>query len=166
MLSALHLVSHLLLKHLFRKILLIKLKIMKEKEGVFYLKKTGTAKLTMTYRLNNKVKKMVINLIVIKYTNPLKTFAIDGKNYANVFNKVTIYGASYKIIPKSGHTYKFAVKPKKDWKVSSVKAYGSKKQLKNAKKITLPKGATTIDIKVKYKNMRIDNLETFTGFTQ
>ena len=116
----------------------------------------------MTYRLNNKVKKMVINLIVIKYTNSLKIFAIDGKNYA----KVTIYGASYKIIPKSGHTYKFAVKPKKDWKVSSVKAYGSKKQLKNAKKITLPKGATTIDIKVKYKNMRIDNLKTFTGFTQ
>ena len=115
---------------------------------------------------NNKVKKMVINLIVIKYTNSLKIFAIDGKNYANVFNKVTIYGASYKIIPKSGHTYKFAVKPKKDWKVSSVKAYGSKKQLKNAKKITLPKGATTIDIKVKYKNMRIDNLKTFTGFTQ
>ena len=46
--------------------------------------------LTMTYRLNNKVKKMVINLIVIKYTNSLKIFAIDGKNYANVFNKVTI----------------------------------------------------------------------------
>ena len=53
--------------------------------------------LTMTYRLNNKVKKMVINLIVIKYTNSLKIFAIDGKNYANVFNKVTIYGAPIKL---------------------------------------------------------------------
>ena len=143
-----------------------KLKNNERKRGGFYLKKPGTAKLTMTYRLNNKVKKMVINLIVIKYTNPLKTFAIDGKNYANVFNKVTIYGVSYKIIHKSGGTYKFDVKPKKDWKVSSVKAYGSKKQLKNAKKITLSKEAISIDIKVKYKNMNIDNLEALTGFTQ
>lgn len=143
-----------------------KVKDNERKRGGFYLKKPGTAKLTMTYRLNNKVKKMVINLKVIKYTNPLKTFAIDGKNYAKVFNKVTVYGPSYKIIPKAGDTYKFAVKPKKDWKVTSVKTYESKKQLKNAKKITLPKDGTTIEVKVKYKNKKIENLDAFYGFTQ
>lgn len=136
------------------------------KRGAFYLKKPGTTKLTMTYRLNNKIKKMVINLKVIKYTNPLKTFAIGGKNYAKIFNKVTTAGVSYKLIHKAGGTYKFAVKPKKDWKVTSVKVNGSKKQLKNAKKITLfPKG-TEIEVKVKYKNMEIANIYALYGDTQ
>lgn len=130
---------------------------------ILKLKKPGTAKLTLTYKSGTKKYKYTVNVKVIKYQNPFKTFKIGNKNYASVFNKVNIWGATLKMPTLKNGNYKFELKANKNFSIKTAKfqqTVGKKIKnvnVKNAKKIKMTKDAY-FTFTMKYKNLDITNI--------
>ena len=117
----------------------------------------------MTYKSGTKKYKYTVNVKVIKYQNPFKTFKIGNKNYAAVFNKVNIWGATLKMPTLKNGNYKFELKANKNFSIKTAKfqqTVGKKIKnvnVKNAKKIKMTKDAY-FTFTMKYKNMDITNI--------
>lgn len=130
---------------------------------VLKLRKSGTAKLTLTYKSGSKRYNYTVKVQVIKYQNPFKTFKIGNKNYASVYNKVNMYGATLRMPTLKNGTYKFALKPNKNFTINTAKlqqTYGNTARnvnIKNAKKVKITKDAYFMFM-MKYKNMDIVNV--------
>lgn len=127
------------------------------------LKKPGTAKLTLTYESDAKKYNYTVKVKVIKYQNPFKTFKIGNKNYASAFNKVNSWGVASKMPKLKNGTYKFKLKPNKNFSVKTAKLQQTAGKtvknvnIKNAKKIKITKDAY-FSFMMKYKNMEITNI--------
>ena len=130
---------------------------------VLKLRKSGTAKLTLTYKSGSKRYNYTVKVQVIKYQNPFKTFKIGNKNYASVYNKVNMYGATLRMPTLKNGTYKFALKPNKNFTINTAKlqqTYGNTARnvnIKNAKIVKITKDAYFMFM-MKYKNMDIVNV--------
>ena len=130
---------------------------------VLKLRKPGTAKLTLTYKSGSKRYNYTVKVQVIKYQNPFKIFKIGNKNYASVYNKVNMYGATLRMPTLKNGTYKFALKPNKNFTINTAKlqqTYGNTARnvnIKNAKKVKITKDAYFMFM-MKYKNMDIVNV--------
>ena len=127
------------------------------------LNKPGTTKLTLTYKSGTKQYKYTVNVQVIKYQNPFKTFKIGNKNYASVFNKVNAWGVTTKLPKLKNGTYKFELKLNKNFSIrtAELQQTAGKKvknvNIKNAKKIKITKDAY-FSFLMKYKNINITNI--------
>lgn len=130
---------------------------------ILKLKKPGTAKLTLTYKSGSKKYNYTVKIQVIKYQNPFKTFKIGNKNYASVYNKVNMYGATLKMPTLKKGTYKFGLKTNKNFTIKTARfqqTVGNNVKVvnvKNAKKIKITDSAYFMFM-VKYKNMDIANV--------
>ena len=104
-------------------------------------KKPGIAKLT--YKLNGKKKTTTI--VVKNYTNPLKTFKVGNQNCASQYkNRCDGYTSS--LDKYENIIGKVTVKPNKNWKIKTMKAFclGGFKTIKNKSK--LPSETTTVQL--------------------
>ena len=90
-------------------------------------KKAGKAKVTFKY----KGKSYTMNVVVAKYTNPVKTYKIGSKNYASKFKKSPFYFAGGKVLKG-----KVTVKAATGWKFKHFEYYKNGK-LKTAKSYKL-----------------------------
>ncbi|MDO4400692.1 MAG: hypothetical protein Q4D27_07080 [Coriobacteriia bacterium] len=99
------------------------------------LKKAGKAKVTFKY----KGKSYTMNVVVAKYTNPVKTYKIGSTNYASKFKKTPFYFAGGKVLKG-----KVTVKAATGWKFKHFEFYKNGK-LKTAKtrKLTGSEGQVT-----------------------
>ena len=117
----------------------------------FYMKytskKTGTATVTYTMGYTNDSGDAVVENVtethkVVKYTRPIKSFKVGGKNYASKFKKTPQVNA------KSSLSGKVAVKAASGWKVKKIRQVNSRfasgegipqKKLKNGGKVNIGK---------------------------
>ena len=79
-----------------------------EKSVAFYTNKPGKTQVTFTGKSG---KIYIINLTVVKYTNPVSKFKINSKDYASKFKKSAMPATTL-----SGKQ-KVSIKAKKGWKV-------------------------------------------------
>lgn len=90
------------------------------------LKKAGKANLTFKY--NGKNYK--INFVIVKYTNPVKTFKVGSVNYASKFKKVpycfagkALAGKNLTVKASSAWKFvRFEYENTKTWKIKKVKS--------------------------------------------
>lgn len=83
-------------------------------------KKTGKATVKVTVKYGSTQKTFTSKLTVYKYTNPLKSYKLAGKEIKAKFNKTNITG-SYTF--KKNQTVTFKVTPKSGWKMGSFSYY-------------------------------------------
>lgn len=83
-------------------------------------KKTGKATVKVTVKYGSMTKTFTSKLTVYKYTNPLKSYKLAGKEIKAKFNKTNITG-SYTF--KKNQIVTFKVTPKSGWKQGSFSYY-------------------------------------------
>ena len=92
----------------------------KYKFGVFTkFKKPGKATIKYSYNWGNGVSTTIIHYTVRKYTNPVSSLKIGGKEYKKKYNKNTGFPLKAKKISNK----KVKIKLKKGWKLKSVVRY-------------------------------------------
>lgn len=101
------------------------------------VKKPGKAKITY-----NRGGKKTINLVVVKYVNPVKSFTVGKTQLASRFDIKAMEevgnGTRTASAPVDKFTGKLKITPKAGWKVVSIYYYGSKgqKTIKNNTKVS------------------------------
>lgn len=121
----------------------------------------GTSKVTFKYKLpNGKVKTTVKNVTVLAYPEQIENLSINGKNIKITKDNRYFYNAKCK--KKSAA---IAMKLKEGWKIDSAsgwlyssksgkekKVKGVKSLVKNGKKISFPKGYSTLSVNLHMTN--------------
>ena len=117
-------------------------------------KKAGTTKIT--YKLAGKAK--TVTFKVVKWKNPVKTFAVGSNDYASKFKKTASFSAASE---PSGKTVK--VKAASGWKVQKIRAYsgnGFVKAVASGKKLP----DRTYMVQVQLKSMATKAVEYVTVY--
>lgn len=113
-------------------------------------KKAGTTTITCVIRRDGKNYKSKMKVTVVNYSNPLKSFKYNGKEYVEKFNEKPSYYYGKKA-PKKG---KISVKANSEWSIVQIFTYsrntGKGKNWKNNKTVN-PKGATQLSVMVRNK---------------
>ena len=129
-------------------------------EGIISVafKKPGTTKLTYTW----KGKKHSVKIKVLKYTNPVKSFKIGGKQFKSAFKKYTTNNVKDTIVKG-----KIAITPAKNWKVKSIKYHiyndSVDKDVKVRNKGKLPRVDTFVTVRC--KNTKTKAVQELTLYT-
>lgn len=122
-----------------------------EKENVgkwinFNARKPGTAKLTITVKKGNKIKKYTTKIKVVKYKNPVKVMKIGRKNVASKFKK-QVSNASYRTKATKA---KLSIKPVSGWKLKEIRGYSAYpvdyKKLKNNRTFSVKKYGGVLEV--------------------
>ena len=119
---------------------------------VFYPKKAGKTKITITAVVKGKKVKCKGTINVVKFKQPFKSLKVDGKDYSN-----NIKGSEGSAVEVKSNKSKAKVELnlKSGWKVSKV--YKGEKKMKNRKSFTLKKGdGIGVYVKNKKNNMEVN----------
>lgn len=112
--------------------------------------KVGSATLTFYAKAGEagSWQMVTMNVKVVKYVRPVKTFKVGKKSYTGKFKYKDYYYSKKKV---SG---KLVVAPIKGWKITSIYKYTNKtdtfKKIKNKTKVTLKSG-DAIEVSIKKK---------------
>lgn len=120
-------------------------------------KKAGAATVKFTVKYGTKKKNFTAKLTVYKYSNPVKSFKLGGKEIKASYNK----GTSYYLTLKKAQKVKFNVKAKAGWKITSFTYYcngASKRYNTNSPTIKLKKAAGS-SVQINFTNEKTGLIE-------